>query len=263
MIYELYALKYAELNNRKRGEVFLGGDPHDAMVDMAYYIWVAVRDGNAVVIDTGFTAETAKKRGRVFLEAPERLLALVGVDATQVSDVIVTHLHYDHAGNFSLFPNARFHIQDSEMAYVTGRAMSHPQVRAPFELEDVVDMVRHVYGDRVVFHDGDGEALPGIRLYKVGGHSRGLQFAAVETSRGRVVVASDAAHYYESFEQETLFNIVDTVSDMVDGFRRLQVVGGQSEMIVPGHDPEVMTRYPAPAPELKGRVAMLHVAPSH
>jgi glyoxylase-like metal-dependent hydrolase (beta-lactamase superfamily II) len=263
-MFRLYALKYAELNGRDRRDVFLGGDPHEGPIDMAYYIWVAIdEDGTAVAIDTGFTRQTAEKRGRVFLEQPTDLFARIGVDASSVRDVVVTHLHYDHAGNFALFPNARFHIQDDEIDYATGRAMCHASIRAPFEVEDVVEMVRAVYGERVVFHDGDSRVRPGIELYKVGGHSRGLQFVRVATERGAVVVASDAAHFYESFEKGLLFAIVDDVPAMAAGFRRLLEIGGDSARIVPGHDPAVLSLYPAPAPSDEGRVAMLHVAPRH
>ena len=261
MTYALYALKYAELNGRKRSDVFLDSDPHEADIDMAYFIWVATGETGTVVIDTGFTRAVGESRGRVFLEEPVDLLARVGVAPEEVSDVIVTHLHYDHAGNFGLFPNARFHIQDAEMAYATGRSMTHPRIRAPFEVEDVVSMVRLVYGERAIFHDGDAAPLPGIQLYKVGGHSRGLQFASVETGRGAVVVASDAAHYYESFEKNRLFAIVDDVSAMADGFRRLREVAADPALIVPGHDPAVLERYPAPREADRGRVATLHLPP--
>lgn len=263
MTFRLYALKYAELNGRQRSEVFLGKDIHDRAIDMAYYIWVAVpRQGGATVIDTGFTEATARKRGRVFLEQPVDLLARIGVDPAAVRDVVITHLHYDHAGNFALFPNARFHIQDAEMAYATGRSMTHSHVRKPFELEDVIEMVRNVYGERAVFHDGDATVLPGINVYKVGGHSRGLQFASVETDRGRVAIASDAAHYYESFENDRIFAIVDDVTSMISGFRRLREIGGRPDLIVPGHDPEVMRRYPPPSPNDEGRVVALHEIPN-
>jgi glyoxylase-like metal-dependent hydrolase (beta-lactamase superfamily II) len=262
-MFRLYALKYAELNGRKRADVFLTADPHEGDIDMAYFIWVAVgEDGRAIVIDTGFTPETATKRGRVFLEHPNDLFARIGVDPAAVEDVIVTHLHYDHAGNFSLFPNARFHLQDDEMAFATGRDMGHAAIRAPFEVEDVVEMVRAVYGERVVFHDGDAALMPGIELFKVGGHSRGLQFVRVATARGPVVVASDAAHYYESFARDRLFGIVDHVGAMAAGFRRVREIGGDAARIVPGHDPEVLLRYPAPREADRGRVAALHLPPS-
>ena len=115
---------------------------------------------------------------------------------TTISDIIVTHLHYDHAGNLDRFPNARFHLQDREMSYATGRCMCNGMLRHPFSVEHVTLMVRHVYGERVTFHSGDGEIAPGVTVHRVGGHSDGLQVVRVETARGPVVLASDAAHYY-------------------------------------------------------------------
>ena len=84
----------------------------------------------------------------------------MGVDAAEVEDVIITHMHYDHAGGVGDFPKATFHVQDGEMAYATGRCMCHPAIRRPFEVEDVVALVRKVYGNQVAFHDGDGSSRP-------------------------------------------------------------------------------------------------------
>src|SRR5215470_9965863 len=102
-------------------------------------------------------------------------LKAIGIAPDAVEDVIVTHLHYDHTGNYELFPRARYHLQDCEMAYATGRCMCHGHLRLPFEADDVVAMVRKVFAGRVTFHDGDDELAPGITLHRIGGHSRGLQ----------------------------------------------------------------------------------------
>ena len=82
------------------------------------------------------------------------------------------------------------------MAYATGRCMGHRVIRMPFEVEDVVAMVRRVYAGRVVFHDGEAEIVPGVSVHHIGGHSRGLQAVRVKTRRGYVVLASDVAHFY-------------------------------------------------------------------
>ena len=97
----------------------------------------------------------------------------------------------DHAGNLELFPNARFHLQDAEMEFVTGRAMTHAAMRHSFRLDDVLEMVTLVYGDRVVFHAGDEDIAPGIAVHHVPGHTRGLQSVSVNTARGRVVLDRD------------------------------------------------------------------------
>jgi len=99
----------------------------------------------------------------------------VGIDAAEVRDVIITHMHYDHAGNLPLFPNARFHIQDTEMDYVTGRCMCHDIMQHPYEPDHVVHMVRCVFDHRVQFHDGSAEVAPGIEVHHIGGHTKGLQ----------------------------------------------------------------------------------------
>jgi glyoxylase-like metal-dependent hydrolase (beta-lactamase superfamily II) len=183
-VYQLHAIKYAELNARKRSDLFVGGDPHDGRIDMDYFVWVAIGVDCVCVVDTGFSAEVGARRGRRFLRSPVETLADLGIDAASVRDVIITHLHYDHVGNFGLFPNARFHLQDREMAFATGRQMGHAFMRAAYEVEDIVGMVRAVYAERVVFHDGDAAIAPGIEVHRIGGHTRGLQAVRVATERG-------------------------------------------------------------------------------
>ena len=136
--YELFAIRYATREAR-RSDHFIGGDPHDGPMPMDYFVWVARGGGRTFVIDTGFTAEVAQKRKRTFLPRPDRGAGpALGIDADTVEDVILTHLHYDHVGNFDRFPKARFHLQERELAYATGRYMC---IRAlavviPFEVED-------------------------------------------------------------------------------------------------------------------------------
>ncbi|MEZ4622005.1 MAG: MBL fold metallo-hydrolase [Caldilineaceae bacterium] len=114
------------------------------------------------------------------------------IDAT-----IITHLHYDHARRIGQFPNARFHLQEAEMVYATGPCMCHQVLQKPFTAEHVCTMVKRVYEGKVIFHDGDAEVAPGVTVHKIGGHSRGLQAVQVETAHGPLVLASDAAHFYE------------------------------------------------------------------
>src|SRR4051794_6361313 len=104
-IYELFAIRYATREARRR-EHFIGGDPHDAPMPVGYFVWVAIGSDHTFVIDTGFTAEVAAKRGRSYLRCPVETLKVLGVDGGAVQDVILTHLHYDHVGNFHKFPNA-------------------------------------------------------------------------------------------------------------------------------------------------------------
>jgi glyoxylase-like metal-dependent hydrolase (beta-lactamase superfamily II) len=256
MSYEIYAIKYAHHERRARDN-FIGGDPHDGPMPLDYFVWLVRGQGRELVVDTGFSPAMAAKRGRRHLRCPTEGLRMLGAEAGGIKDVIITHLHYDHVGGFELFPSAAFHLQEREMRYATGRYMCQECFRGAFEAEDVAGMVRRVYDGRVRFHDGDAEIMPGVSLHLVGGHTMGLQVVRVATRRGAVVLASDASHFYANMEQARPFPIVWSVAEMVDGYRRLRELAESPAHIIPGHDPLVLQRYPAPEKSLEGIVARL------
>lgn len=250
-LWEVYALKYAH-HERRASENFIGGDPHDGPMPLDYFVWLLRAGDREIVVDTGFSAAMAAKRAREHLRCPAAALSLLGCDARAVKDVVITHLHYDHVGNFELFPAAEFHLQDLEMHYATGRYMRHGVFRGAYEVEDVVGMVRRVYAGRVRFCDGDAEIAPGVSVHLIGGHTMGLQVVRVATRRGHVVLASDAAHFYANMQEVRPFPIVWSVADMVEGYAKLAALAESPAHIIPGHDPLVMARYPAPSPAVEG-----------
>jgi glyoxylase-like metal-dependent hydrolase (beta-lactamase superfamily II) len=258
--YELYAIRYATAM-RSHSEVFIGADLHESAVPMDYFVWVARNCSHTVVIDTGFDAVAARRRGRELLREPGDGLRLLGIDCAQVKHVIITHLHYDHAGNLHLFPRARFHLQEREMGFATGRHMAHPFFAHAYDLEAVLSMVRLVYGAQVQFHNGDAQIVPGITVHHVGGHTDGLQVVRVWTRVGWVVLASDAAHYLANMTSGRPFPIVADVMQMTAGWERLHKLASRPEYIVPGHDPLVMSRYCEPDPALRGVVVRLDAEP--
>jgi glyoxylase-like metal-dependent hydrolase (beta-lactamase superfamily II) len=258
--YRLYALRYATRAAR-RGDHFIGGDPHDVPMPMDYFIWAAIGPERTFVIDMGFTAEVGRKRKRDYLRCPVEALRLIDIDPADVGDVVVTHLHYDHAGNFDKFPNARFHIQEPEMHFVAGRHMQYHGIAHGYEPDDVCSVIRLNFARRVVHYDGDGEVAPGIRVHRTGGHTDGLQFVTVHTARGWVVVASDASHFYDNFTDYRPFTRAFNVGDMMTAFDRLRSLAPSPDHIIPGHDPLVMHLYPPATPELEGIVVRLDVDP--
>ena len=131
------------------------------------------------------------------------------------------------------------------MVYATGPCMCHQVLQRPFTADHVCTMVRRVYEGKVAFHDGDATVAPGVSVHKVGGHSRGLQVVRVETENGPLVLASDAAHYYENFEERNPFPLVVDVEDMLNGYELMSGLAGVRQLIVPGHDPLVRQNFPA------------------
>lgn len=259
-IYEAFAVRYARVD-RNAAENFLGGDPHDGPMPLNYYVWVVRNADRTIVIDTGFDERGARLRKRTILNPVAEGLEALGVDRSKVSDVIVTHMHYDHAGNDGILPNATFHLQDSEMAFATGRCMCHAQMNHSYEVEDVVTMVRRVYAGQVCFHQGDRELFPGITLHHMGGHSRGLQAVRVKTKRGHVVIASDVAHHYAHLNQNRVFPVVDSVPDVLEGYRKAKALASSSDHVIPGHDPLVARIYPSFSSQLGEWIVRLDEAP--
>jgi len=259
--YAVHAIRYA-CRDGVRGQHLLNADPHDAPMPMDYFIWVLHNPARTLVVDTGFSRAEGESRGRTFLRCPAASLALLGLDAATVEDVIITHMHYDHGGNLGKFPAARFHVQDRELHYTTGRAMTHPALRQPFSVGHVTELVELVYADRVCFHDGHSVVAPGVEVHRVGGHTRGLQVVSVKTRRGTLVLASDASHYYENMETGAVFPLVENVLEMLEGHRFLYQLADSPAHIIPGHDPRVMQRYGAPDSQLAGIVARLDVPPA-
>ncbi len=243
-LYEVYAVKYAERNDRTRADSFILADDHASPHPMDYFVWV-IRDARrTILVDTGYDVSEADLRGRPILAEPRDALSRIGIDPERLDSIIITHLHYDHAGGLAHFPDAKIHLQDSEMAYATGRCMCEDALRAPYTADHICEAVKKVYSGRAEFHDGDAQIAPGITVHHIGGHSRGLQCVSVATANGPVILASDASHFYENYQTGAPFPIVVDVDRMLAGFGRLTSLAGAQGRIIPGHDPLVRTRYP-------------------
>jgi len=233
-IHEVYAVCYAS-HSRKRSENYIFGDPHDEMTSISYYVWVIKGPHGTFVCDTGFDEVAAKERARKIIHPVGEGLQALGIAPDKVDHVIATHMHWDHAGNYDLFPNARYHIQDTE--------------------------IRKIFAYRVEFHDGVEELAPGITVHKVGGHSKGLQCVRVKTRRGYVVVASDSCHLYSHIDEGRVFPITYSVGDTLEGYRTLKKLASSRGHIVPGHDPEVLKIYPSAKAGLENWIVRLDADP--
>ncbi len=191
---------------------------------MDYFLWAIVGAGRTYVVDCGFTAEVAVQRKREFLRTAVDALALIDIDAATVEDLIITHLHYDHVGNFACFPKANIHLQEPELAYATGRYMRHPFMSHAFEVEDVVGIVRLNYAGRVDFHNGVSNLAPGLSLHWRAGIRPDCNSCGFIPS-GVGCAASDVVHYFENMEARRPFSTAFNVGDHARGLRHGEVAG--------------------------------------
>lgn len=258
--YEIIALKYAS-RPALRAANFGGGDPHDGPMPLDYYVWVVRNKDDFFLIDTGFAEDMAIKRHRTLHRTPMEALSLIGITPERIKDIVITHLHNDHIGTFDAYPNARFHLQDSEVEFATGRHMACVLHSRPYEVDHVAGVVRLVYKDRVVFHNGDGVIAPGLSVHRVGGHTAGMQVVRVHTARGWVVLASDASHFYEHFVTRRFFPLVFHVGEVMQGYQLLHTLAESQDHIIPGHDPLVMDLYPTCSKALENIAVRLDLPP--
>ncbi|HUS97166.1 MAG TPA: N-acyl homoserine lactonase family protein [Hyphomicrobiaceae bacterium] len=261
--YEIYAVRYATQKERSEGHIFIGGDHSTMLPGFDFFTYAIKGHDHTWIVDTGMTEVQAKRMGRdyQFLCRPSEGLAKIGIDAKSAIDVIMTHAHFDHTGTIEDYPNALFHIQDVEMEHVTGRDMTHPAFRLAYHQDDVKSLIDLLYAKRLTFHRGDVTLAPGLEFILIGGHARGQAILRVNTTRGWVILASDAVHLYEEIDAERPFAIFYDLFVMVEGYRRINSLAGRRDLIVPGHDQLVTAGYPAAGPGLENMVLRLDQEP--
>ncbi len=257
--YEILALKYGGVTKRTRADNFMHPlpDDHASPMPIDYFVFVIRNANRTILVDTGFDRREAKARGREITLEPIEALANIGIKPEQINDTVITHLHFDHAGTMHHFPTGKFHIQEAEMAYATGKCMCEGSMKVPFTADHVCEMVKNVYSGRVQFHDGDGQIAPGVTVHKSPGHSKGIQALRVMTAHGPVVLASDVVHFYENIEKRRPFFITIDMEATLKSYDRLTEMAGGLKNVIPGHDPLILKRYPAWKPETAGIVHKL------
>jgi glyoxylase-like metal-dependent hydrolase (beta-lactamase superfamily II) len=243
---EVYAIRYGTLRDFPVRGLVAGADS-TRRADIALMVWLVRRpDGRNVLVDAGFHREKFVTRWKpADYRTPSDAVRAAGLRPEDVTDVVVTHVHWDHLDGADLFPNARVWIQRDEYAHHVDSAG-----RARDRAIDSVDadmLARLRRAGRVRLVDGDGrEILPGLTVHTGGRHTHASQYAAVRTARGTVVLASDNAYLYENLATQTpIAQTLDSASNRRAQERMLRLAGSP-RLVVPGHDAEVFVRFPAP-----------------
>lgn len=262
--YSIVAIRFAASPYRMRFNNCLNcasGDPHDTPMPMDFYIWVIRNAHRTVVVDVGSKQWKCVQRGHEFIRCPVEGLQAVGVDPARVDDLIITHLHWDHAGNMDRFPNARIYLQNDELQYAVGRHMAKPGVNHFYLVDDIKTAVDRLYEGRLSLVDGEVEIAPGLTLHRVGGHAAGMQIVRVFTRRGWVVLASDASHFYANIRDANPFPVFADYAQVFSGWDLCRKLADSEDHIIPGHDPLVLRAYPAVDATLNGDAVRLDVDP--
>ncbi len=247
--YEIYALRYATLPNFPIAELVAGADP-SRKLDIAMMIWLIRGDGRNILVDSGFYHDRFFKDWKVNdFTKPSETLSRIGLKPGDITDVIITHMHWDHADGVDLFPNARVWIQKDELEYHAGEAWQSKDTSDGIDADDVLTLVKLNTHGKVGLVEGDAQQiLPGITCFTGGKHTYQSQYVGVETASGTVILASDNMYLYENLEkQRPIASTIDLASN-ARAQARMKELAARPELIIPGHDPAMFTRFPNPAP---------------
>lgn len=217
----------------------------DADITMDYFFWIFRTDEQVIVIDTGFSPEAAVARKRQPVVKPADALARLGINPADVKLLVLTHAHYDHAGNLGLYPNAEIVMSRREFEFWGTDMSKRAQYAHHIDPLDIERIQALADAGRITFLDGPRNTLiPGIELHELGGHTPGQLALVVEMPEGPVILASDAVHYYDEFEQDRPFAVLDSLADMYKGYERIREwLQRPGALMIPGHDPDVMNRF--------------------
>jgi glyoxylase-like metal-dependent hydrolase (beta-lactamase superfamily II) len=247
--YEIYALRYATLPGFPVSELVAGADPARKL-DIAMMIWLVRGNGRNILVDSGFYHDRFFKDWQVRdFTKPSDTLRRLGLKPEDITDVIISHMHWDHADGMDLFPNARIWIQTDEFHYYTGEAWQSKEAHDGIDEDDVLTLVKLNTQGRVGLVDGDArEIIPGVTCYTGGKHTYQSQYVGVETATGTVVLASDNMYLYENLERHVPIAATLDAASNLRAQDRMKHIAARPELIVPGHDPAVFAKFPNPAP---------------
>jgi glyoxylase-like metal-dependent hydrolase (beta-lactamase superfamily II) len=244
--WHVYAVRYATRESRRQ-ESFLRyyvyGE-QDAPLQLDYYFWVLRSSTEVVLVDTGI--DVARQRpGRNLLITPLDALRALDLAADDVGRVVVSHCHSDHIGSLSLFPGATLTVQRRELDFWNGPIAERQQFATTVKRDQLDYLASAVRDGTAEVIDGDAQLGDGLAVRLVGGHCPGQQIAVVDTPSGPVVLPSDAMHFYEELERELPFSVLWNLAEVYQCYDLLNSLQGAGATLVPGHDPEVMRRFPA------------------
>ena len=221
------------------------GQP-DGDLDMHYNFWVIRTDDKIILQDTGYDIPKKDWLGEISETPAPEGLALVGIDPTEVAMVICSHFHYDHIGYLGRFTNAEVVAGQREWDYWMGK-LEAGELEGEFSTAEDLQAVRTAKNDgRLRLIPEPTEVVPGITVYPIGGHCPGELLTHLETAGGGLILAVDAAHFYEQIENEWPFFAFTDLHEMKHGLAFInELARTTGATVIPGHDARTRERFPA------------------
>lgn len=251
--YSIQAIRYASAEDDV-SELVVGAPQQKIMIAMV--IWLVRGGGHNILLDSGYHRDTfLKDFPSTEYIRPDQAVKLAGLQPEDVTDVVISHAHWDHMGGIDLFPHAIVWIQKEEFRYYTGEAWQSGGDHGGIDPADVQQLVRLNTEGRLRLVDGDDvELFPGIRAYTGGRHTYAAQYLRIQGSP-TFVLASDNCYLYRNLlehKASATFSDADHAANIRNQDRMIQLAGGDLNRVIPGHDALQFVKYPT-----SGRVAKI------
>jgi glyoxylase-like metal-dependent hydrolase (beta-lactamase superfamily II) len=252
--YSIQAIRYATATDVPVAELVVGG-PKDEKIDIAMVVWLIRGGGHTILFDSGYHRDTFHKEfpDKDYLR-PDLAVASAGVQPDQVTDIVISHAHWDHMGSLDLFPKAQIWIQKDEYRYYTSDAWQPGGNHGGIDPEDVMELLQLNTEGRVHLVDGDDvEIFPGIRAYTGSRHTYASQYLRVD-GNPPYVLASDNCYFYLNLSAHlasATFSDADHDANIAQQARMIQLAGSP-DRVIPGHDALQFQKFPT-----QGRVATI------
>ncbi|MBB5621891.1 glyoxylase-like metal-dependent hydrolase (beta-lactamase superfamily II) [Pedobacter cryoconitis] len=248
--YEIFAIKFASTYRPLPLSVNVLGAPKDLTVDPSFSIFlIKGKNGKNILVDAGFlrNAEQVKDFGIQVYARPDSALLPLGVRSSDISDIILTHPHWDHMGGIDLFENAHLWIQEKDYEYFVGTAWQEEGKNGGFNKEDVLKLVNRNIAGKLTLVNGDGKQIfPGITVYTGSQHTFGSQYVLVNSGSDKIILASDNAFTYYNIEHlmsAPTHATFDTKA-YIKAMTRMKKLSSELKFIIPGHDNLLFSRFP-------------------
>ena len=252
-VYEVYAIEYANSASKAAvSRVAIGATTGDS-VDFAYYFWYLKGDnGKRILVDTGFLHDSASpKLSLKSYTRPDSALAHLGLTPDEITDVVITHPHFDHIDGLPFFTKATLWMQRKDYDYFVGEAWQKGGDHYGFTHKDVMNIVKVNLEGRLRLVDGDCiEIIPGIRVFIGSRHTWESQHLLVDTKEGKVMLASDDCWFYYNLHHLLPIPLTFDKTAYVEQLERMKRLVSDTALIIPGHDGSVLAKFPEVAKDV-------------
>jgi glyoxylase-like metal-dependent hydrolase (beta-lactamase superfamily II) len=252
--YDVFAVRFTSTSQPSPIAAWAYKGPEKDSVNIDFMVWlIKGKNGKNILLDAGFLGgiEDAKEFGIINYIRPDSMLLKIGVKPGDITDIIISHPHWDHIDGIDLFPNAHIWMQKEDFNYFVGTAWQKNGNNGGFNKRDVSKVIDANLAGRLTLVDGDDkEIIPGIKVYTGSKHTYNSQYVVVNTGTKKIVLASDNIWIYYSLDHLTPASVGGTLdpAGYVKAMQRMKTLASEKKYIIPGHDAKVFTLFPLVAP---------------